>query len=102
LSNINIRRAVENIRSGTTVYTPVIELIVNAIQAIRAVRPTGGQVTVTILRSTQGDLIDKIPPVDGFMVEDDGIRSTLCTANSSWPKEVRDLDGSRASSISSA
>jgi len=74
LSNINIRRAVENIRSGTTtVYTPVIELIVNAIQAIRIVRPTAGRVTVTVLRSAQDDLIDKMPQVDGFVVEDDGI-----------------------------
>lgn len=74
MSNINIRRAVENIRSGTTtVYTPVIELIVNAIQAIRIVKPTGGRVTVTVLRSGQGDLIDKTPQVDGFVVEDDGV-----------------------------
>lgn len=74
MSNINIRRAVENIRSGTTtVYTPVIELIVNAIQAIRVVGPTGGRVTVTVLRSAQGDLIDKMPQVDGFVVEDDGV-----------------------------
>lgn len=64
----------ENIRSGTTtVYTPVIELIVNAIQAIRVVGPTGGRVTVTVLRSAQGDLIDKMPQVDGFVVEDDGV-----------------------------
>lgn len=32
--NVNIRRAVENTRSGTTVYTPVVEAIVNGIQAI--------------------------------------------------------------------
>jgi hypothetical protein len=73
VSNINIKRAVENIRSGTTVYTPVIELIVNAIQAVRVVRPTGGLIRVTILRSGQEDLIDRIAPVDGFVVEDDGI-----------------------------
>ena len=74
MSNINIRRAVENIRSGTTtVYTPVIELIVNSIQAIRVAKPTGGRVTVTVLRSAQGDLIDKVPQVDGFVVQDDGV-----------------------------
>lgn len=73
MSGINIKRAVENIRSGTTVYTPVIELIVNAIQAIRLVKPTGGRITVTVLRSGQEDLIDRIAPVDGFVVEDDGI-----------------------------
>ena len=73
LSSINIKRAVENIRSGTTVYTPVIELIVNAIQAIRVSKPTGGLIRVTILRAGQVDMIDRIAPVDGFVVEDDGI-----------------------------
>jgi hypothetical protein len=34
MSNINIKRAVENIRANTTVYTPVVEIIVNAIQEI--------------------------------------------------------------------
>jgi hypothetical protein len=73
LSSINIKRAVENIRSGTTVYTPVIELIVNAIQAIRVAKPVGGQVTITILRDGQVDLIERIASVDGFTVEDDGV-----------------------------
>ena len=73
MSNINIKRAVENIRSGTTVYTPVIELIVNAIQAVRVSKATGGVIQVTILRGGQEDLIDRISPVDGFIVKDDGV-----------------------------
>lgn len=73
MSNINIKRAVENIRSGTTVYTPIIELIVNAIQAIKVIKATGGVIKVTILRSGQIDLLDRIAPVDGFVVEDDGV-----------------------------
>ena len=73
MSSINIKRAVENIRSGTTVYTPVIELIVNAIQAVRVVKPTGGLIRVTILRAGQVDMLDRIAPVDGFTVEDDGV-----------------------------
>jgi hypothetical protein len=73
VSSININRVVENIRSGTTVYTPVVELIVNSIQAIRAVKPTGGLLRVTILRSHQLDLIDKLAAVDGFIVRDDGV-----------------------------
>jgi hypothetical protein len=76
VSSINIKRAVENIRSGTTVYTPVVELIVNSIQAIRSAKPTGGLIKVAILRSRQADLIDKLPPVDGFVVRDDGIGFT--------------------------
>jgi hypothetical protein len=73
VSNINIKRVVENIRSGTNVYTPVVELIVNAIQAVRAAKTTGGSVKVTILRSSQGELDDSVAAVDGFVVEDDGI-----------------------------
>src|SRR5690625_1474923 len=34
MSNVIIKRAVENIRRGTSVYTPIIELVVNSIQAI--------------------------------------------------------------------
>ena len=26
MSNVNIKRAVENIRSGTSVYTPIVEM----------------------------------------------------------------------------
>jgi|GEM_PF-6121156 len=38
MSNVNIKRVVENIRSGTTVYTPLVECIVNAIQAVEAAK----------------------------------------------------------------
>ncbi|MEN3287828.1 MAG: hypothetical protein V7634_2128, partial [Bradyrhizobium sp.] len=57
-------------------YTPVVELIVNAIQAIRTVKPTGGLIQVSIVRNDQADMIDKIAPVDAFIVRDDGIRFT--------------------------
>jgi hypothetical protein len=73
VTSINIMRAVENIRSGTNVYTPIVELIVNAIQAIRAVKPTGGTVRVTVLRSGQSDMHSRLSAVDGFVVRDDGI-----------------------------
>lgn len=46
MSNINIRRAVENIRSNTTVYTPVVEMIVNAIQAIDEAGEKNGKVSI--------------------------------------------------------
>jgi hypothetical protein len=77
MSNVHIKRAVENIRTGTTIYTPVIELIVNAIQAIEAkpdVRP--GLVSVSVRRSPQLEMDGEdgaIPPVESFIVEDDGV-----------------------------
>ena len=73
MSSINIKRAVENIRSGTTVYTPVVELIVNAIQAIRTKQASGGTVRVGIIRSRQADILDRLAAVDGFVVRDDGV-----------------------------
>lgn len=94
MSNINIKRVVDNIRSGTSVYTPVIELIVNAIQAIKAVKEKGGAVTVTILRSKQGELGDAISDIDGFTVKDDGIgfdesnRKSFDTLYSDWKDNV--------------
>lgn len=36
MSNVNVKRLVEIIRSGTNIYTPLVELVVNAIQAIDA------------------------------------------------------------------
>ncbi len=76
MSNVNIKRAVDNIRSGTTIYTPVIELVVNAIQAIEATGIENGLVTVTVRRSPQQELDAEglsIPPVESILVTDNGI-----------------------------
>lgn len=77
MSNVHIKRAVENIKSGTTIYTPVIELIVNAIQAIEVNGNTdSGLVTVSVQRSPQLEIEGEdaaIPPVESFLVEDNGI-----------------------------
>ena len=104
VSNINIKRAVENIRSGTNIYTPIVELIVNAIQAIRAINPKGGTITVTILRAAQPELTDSLAVVNGFVVEDDGIGfdqhnrdfSTHCTRIGRPAMEVKALVDSPA------
>lgn len=73
MSNVNIRRAVETIRAKTTVYTPVVEVIVNAIQAIEATKRTDGKVIVRAVRSTQIELDDGLSAIVGFKVEDNGI-----------------------------
>lgn len=76
MSNVHIKRAVENIRSGTTIYTPVIELVVNAIQAIEAKPRSDGLVAVTVERSPQLEIDEgggSISPVESFHVEDNGI-----------------------------
>jgi len=73
MSNVNIRGAIENIRSGTNSYTPLIELVVNAIQAIDAKKTDKGLVDIQIIRNGQDDLVDRLQAVDGFIVSDNGI-----------------------------
>jgi hypothetical protein len=67
---------VENIRSGTNIYTPLVELVVNAIQAIDAKGIPNGLVEIEVLRSRQSDMIDHLEDVDGFVVKDNGIGFT--------------------------
>jgi len=74
MSSINIERAVENIRPGKTdVYAPLVEIIVNAIDAIETAKPEKGRVDIRIKRSVQQVLGDDLPGVEGFMVIDNGI-----------------------------
>lgn len=73
MSNVNIKRVVENIRSGTNSYTPLVEIVVNAIEAIERTGNTEGKVEITIHRTPQTDLDDAIPDIEGFSVTDNGI-----------------------------
>lgn len=82
MSNVNIRRAVENIRANTTVYTPVVETIVNGIQAIDDMGRKDGKVEVRASRSSQGELDGNLPEVIGFAIEDNGIGFTDAHRNS--------------------
>ena len=66
MSNVNIKRAVENIRANTTVYTPVVEMIVNAIQAIDESERMDGKVSVRALRNSQAELSGSLPDVTSF------------------------------------
>lgn len=76
MSNVNVRRLVENIRSGTNVYTPLVELVVNAIQAIDQKGVKNGLIQIEILRSGQADIIDRLEDIDGFIVKDNGVGFT--------------------------
>jgi hypothetical protein len=76
MSNVNIKRAVENIRANTTVYTPVVEMIVNAIQAIDETQRTDGKVSIRAQRTSQTELDESLPEVSSFEIEDNGIGFT--------------------------
>ena len=76
MSNINIKRTIENIRAVTTVYTPVVEMIVNAIQAIDESGRTDGKVEVRVIRKRQTKLYGGLPDISGFEIQDNGIGFT--------------------------
>ncbi len=76
MSNVNVKRLVENIRSGTNIYTPLVELVVNAIQSIDAKGIQNGLVEIEVLRNGQPDALDRLEDVDGFVVKDNGIGFT--------------------------
>lgn len=76
MSNVNIKRLVENIRSGTNVYTPLVELVANSIQAIDEKKRENGLIEIQILREGEEDMIDRMRAVDGFIVSDNGIGFT--------------------------
>lgn len=76
MSKVNIRRLVDNIRSGTNIYTPLIELTVNAMQSIDQAKRTDGLIEIHILRTGSEDMMDRLQDVDGFIVSDNGIGFT--------------------------
>jgi hypothetical protein len=82
MSNVNVKRLVDNIRSGTNVYTPLVELVVNAIQAIEQTSARPGFVQVEVLRDGQEDILDQLEDVDGFLVKDNGIGFTQVNRDS--------------------
>ena len=76
MSNVNIKRAIDNIRANTTVYTPVVEMVVNAIQAIDDSQRKDGKISVRVLRERQAELDGSLPDVMGFEIQDNGIGFT--------------------------
>jgi hypothetical protein len=77
MSNVNIKRAVENIRSSTTVYTPIVEVIVNAIQAIEDKENISeGKIRTILKRSPQGEIDGSLPSIESIFVIDNGIGFT--------------------------
>jgi nitrogen fixation/metabolism regulation signal transduction histidine kinase len=78
MSNINIQRAVENIRSTTTVFTPIVEVIVNAIEAIEEAKVSTGLIRLKVRRSSQQELDAEVcdSKILDVLVEDNGIGFT--------------------------
>ena len=76
MSNVNVGRAVENIRESTTVYSAIVEIIVNAIEAIDEKGNSDGHVLIRARRSPQLETDGSLPEIQGFEIEDNGVGFT--------------------------
>ena len=76
MSNVNIKRAVENIKVGTTVYSPIIEVIVNSIDAIDSKGDKDGEIIISVGRSKQYEFDGSLPDVENIQILDNGIGFT--------------------------
>ena len=76
MSKVNIKRAVENIRANTTVYTSIVEVVVNAIQAIESRGGQDGKIEIKVLRSEQLEMDGSLSDVRSFEIVDNGIGFT--------------------------
>ncbi len=90
MSEVNISRFVETaLKERTTPYSPLIEAIVNSIEAIWETNRLDGVIILTPVRDSQIPLEgNALPDIVGFVVEDNGIGfnkknrdafDTLCT-----------------------
>jgi hypothetical protein len=73
--SVNISRFVDTaLKEKTTLYSPVIEAIVNSIEAIREAKRMDGKIIIKPIRSTQIPMdSEALPDITGFVVEDNGI-----------------------------
>ncbi|MBB5319441.1 ATP-binding protein [Tunturibacter empetritectus] len=76
MSNVNVSRVIENIRGVTTVYTAIVEVIVNAIQATEQNSSQAGEVKIRAIRSAQLEADGSLPDITGFEIQDNGIGFT--------------------------
>lgn len=76
MSEVNIKGLVENIRTRTNVYTPIIEAVVNSIDAVDETGRKDGKIEIIIQRSNQQPLnLDStaLPDISSIKIQDNGI-----------------------------
>ena len=73
MSRINIQRTIDNIRSQSNIYTPIVEAIVNSIDSILEKGISKGKIEIELKRATELEFEDSIPPVTGISIKDNGL-----------------------------
>jgi hypothetical protein len=94
MSRINIQGTIDNIKSKSNVYTPVIESIVNSIQSITNKKQENGKIEVILHREKVLDFENQIPNIKSISIRDNGIgfnqknRDSFDTFYSQLKKEI--------------
>lgn len=72
MSRINIQGTIDNIRSKSNIYTPIIEAIVNSIQSIGLKQIDNGKIEIVLHREKTLDIENTIPSVKSIEIRDNG------------------------------
>ena len=76
MSRINIQGTIDNIRSKSNIYTPIIEAIVNSIQSIVLKKIENGKIEIILHREKVLEIDNSIPSVKTIEIRDNGIGFT--------------------------
>lgn len=76
MSKINIQGTIDNIKSRTNVYTPLIEAIVNSIDAIEANHNPFGEILIIVKRENSLQFEGWLPAIKSIEIQDNGIGFT--------------------------
>ncbi len=75
MSSVNIHGVVHNMSKSTSIYTPIVEAIVNSIQSIEKNKSENGEIVVTLIRDSQSGLkfdADALEGIESVLIEDNG------------------------------
>jgi len=73
MSKINVLGTINDISVKTTVYSPIIEAIVNAIHAIKMKENVCGVIEIVFIRDIQTNNDGSLPAVKSVQVVDNGV-----------------------------
>lgn len=76
MSRINIQGTIENIRSKSNIYTPIVEAIVNSIQSIVLKNIENGKIEIILHRENALEFENSLPSVQTIEIRDNGLGFT--------------------------
>ncbi len=94
MSRINIQGTIENIRSKSNIYTPIVEAIVNSIQSIVDKSIDNGKIEIILHRENTLDFENSKPCIKAIEIRDNGVgftqenRDSFDTFYSEFKKDI--------------